>query len=80
MDNKTVQDAIATIGLSKEKVTMVIKKQDGGTVTIPAPQPPPVAPVVVKASPRASRARDSSSERELMNKAWFQTVAEQFEK
>ena len=36
VDNKTVQEAIQVIGLSKDKVTMVVKKEDGGTVSLPA--------------------------------------------
>jgi len=36
VDNKTVQEAIQIIGLSKDKVTMLVKKQDGGTVSIPS--------------------------------------------
>uniref|UniRef100_H2ZLR5 Tight junction protein ZO-2 n=1 Tax=Ciona savignyi TaxID=51511 RepID=H2ZLR5_CIOSA len=36
VDNKSVQEAIQIIGLSKDKVTMLVKKQDGGTVSIPA--------------------------------------------
>ena len=36
VDNKTVQEAIQIIGLSKDKVTMRIKKDGGGTVSIPA--------------------------------------------
>lgn len=52
MDNKTVEDAIATIGMNRNKVTMVIKRQDGGTVTIPIqPEPKPVVEVVAKQPP-----------------------------
>ena len=36
MDNKTVQEAISIIGLNKDKVTMRVKKEDGGTVSLPA--------------------------------------------
>jgi len=36
VDNKTVQEAIQIIGLSKDKVTMLVKKEDGGTVSLPA--------------------------------------------
>ena len=53
MDNKTVQEAIQTIGLSKDKVTMVVKKQDGGTVSIPANKlqaPAPVSKPAVESS------------------------------
>ena len=36
VDNKTVPEAIQVIGLSKDKVTMLIRKEDGGTVSLPA--------------------------------------------
>ena len=31
-----MQEAIQVIGLTKDKVTMLIKKEDGGTVSLPA--------------------------------------------
>lgn len=36
VDNKSVSDAIQVIGLSKDKVTMLVRKEDGGTVSLPA--------------------------------------------
>ncbi|XP_039261919.2 tight junction protein ZO-1-like isoform X2 [Styela clava] len=36
VDNKTVNEAIQIIGLSKDKLTMLVKKEEGGTVSIPA--------------------------------------------
>ena len=36
MDNKSVQDAIQIIGQNKDKVTMLVRKEDGGTVSLPA--------------------------------------------
>ena len=36
MDNKSVQDAISIIGQNRDKVTMLVKKEDGGTVSLPA--------------------------------------------
>ena len=72
MDNKTVEDAIATIGMNRNKVTMVIKRQDGGTVTIPVqPEPPVVAkqPEVVAKQPPASRGSVSEGEICLLKKS-----------
>ena len=36
MDNKSVQEAIQIIGQNKDKVSMLIKKEGGGTVSLPA--------------------------------------------
>lgn len=36
VDNKTVDEAIQIIGLSKDKLTMLVKSESGGTVSIPA--------------------------------------------
>ena len=36
MDNKSVQEAIQIIGQNKDKVSMLVKKEGGGTVSLPA--------------------------------------------
>lgn len=63
VDNKTVDEAIQIIGLSKDKLTMVVKSEDGGTVTIPASQfSQPTA------SPKKSKHKDKHAGRGLSDK------------